>query len=191
VYVDAVSRLELRRETLRKHQLRPGAEVDAQALEAIVAADARAGALAAALALIARRPRSERDLRRRLRQRRCEDDVIDETVTKLRAARLIDDAEFAAAWAESRDRSSPRGQRLIAQELRQQGIGYELASEAANVVDDQEAAYRVAERRLASLATLEYDAFRSRLASQLQRRGFGWGVIRTTVERCWRESQTV
>jgi hypothetical protein len=40
-----------------------------------------------------------------------------------------------------------------------------------------------------SLSRLEFAAFRDRLAGHLQRRGFGWDVIRATVRRCWDEAR--
>jgi hypothetical protein len=39
-----------------------------------------------------------------------------------------------------------------------------------------------------SLTGADYRAFRDRLGSHLQRRGFAWDVVRGTVERCWSES---
>ena len=67
------------------------------------------------------------------------------------------------------------------------GVEAAIADEAASAVSDEDAAYRLASRRLRSLAGLEHDVFRNRLGGYLQRRGFGWDVCRTTVERCWRE----
>jgi regulatory protein len=74
------------------------------------------------------------------------------------------------------------------QELRAHGVDAAVAAEAAAEVSDADAAYRVAARRLRSLAGLDERAFRGRLGSLLQRRGFGWEICKTTVERCWRES---
>ena len=80
--------------------------------------------------------------------------------------------------------------RLIARELRANGVEAAIADEAAAAVSDEDAAYRLAARRLRSLAGLEYDAFRNRLGAYLQRRGFGWDVCRATVDRCWRGATT-
>lgn len=188
VYVDGELAFDLARDTASKRELRPGRPIDRVEIEALVAADARRSALDTAAAMLARRPRSEREVRRRLAQRKCEPALIDETVERLRDMKLIDDAEFARAWAESRDRSSPRGRRLIAGELRAYGVTAAVAGEAAATVSEADAAYRVAAKRMRSLTGADYRAFRDRLGSHLQRRGFAWDVVRGTVERCWSES---
>jgi hypothetical protein len=67
------------------------------------------------------------------------------------------------------------------------GVQRAVAPTAAAAVADDEAAYRATERRARSLASLDYGTFRSRMASFVQRRGFGWETARTAIERCWRE----
>ncbi len=187
IYVDGALLFDVARDTAADLGLRQGRTIDAAEADAIVVADQRRQALATAAAMLARRPRSEREIQQRLAQRRFAAELIDATVSRLRASKLIDDAEFARVWTESRDRSSPRGQRLIVQELRGYGVEANTAQTAAAAVSDADAAYRVATKRVRALTGLEYRAFRDRLGSFLQRRGFGWDVARETVERCWRE----
>jgi regulatory protein len=188
VYVDGVVAFEVARSTAAARHLRPGVAVAPAEIEAIVAADRRRAALETAAAMLARRPHSVREVRRRLTQRRFESPLVDETVARLRELKLVDDAEFARAWTESRDRSSPRGRRLIVQELRAAGVAPTTATDAASEVSEEDAAYRVATKKARALAACDYRTFRDRLGSHLQRRGFGWEVARATVERSWRES---
>jgi regulatory protein len=175
------------RATAIARRLRPGTPLNSVEIEAIVAADRRRAALETAAAMLARRPRSEGEVRRRLAQRQFDPPLINETVTRLRELRLLDDTEFARTWTESRDRSSPRGRRLIVQELRAAGVAAPTAVQAATAISDEDAAYRVAEKKARALASCEYRAFRDKLGAHLQRRGFGWDVARATVDRCWRE----
>jgi regulatory protein len=72
---------------------------------------------------------------------------------------------------------------MIAGEIRSHGVTLEIAREAASVVDEAEAAWRTAERRLQGLSRLDDGAAAARLSGYLQRRGFGWSVTRSTVER--------
>jgi regulatory protein len=140
-----------------------------------------------AVSMLARRPRSERELRRRLAQRRFEPGLIGQTVALLRERGLINDAAFARSWAESRDRSSPRGRRLIAAELRAHGVDGDEAAGAVAPLSEEDAAYRVAQKRLRALAGLDDRVLRDRLGALLRRRGFGWETVRATVQRCLRE----
>jgi regulatory protein len=187
VYVDGVAAFDVARAVAVARRLRPGAAIDPAQVEAIVAADRRRAALETAAAMLARRPRSERDVRRRLAGRKFEAALVEATVTRLGELKLLDDAEFARAWTESRDRSSPRGRRLMVQELRAAGVAAPAAFEAALAISDEDAAYRVAEKKAQALTSCDERAFRDKLGSHLQRRGFGWQTARATVERCWRE----
>ncbi|MBI5288569.1 MAG: RecX family transcriptional regulator, partial [Chloroflexi bacterium] len=151
--------------------------------------DRRRQAVDAAVAMLARRPRSEREVRQGLKRRRLDEATIEETVERLRASRLLDDAEYAHSFAESRGRTSPRSRRLLVQELRANGVDAAVAAQAVGEVSDAEAAYRLATGRMRSLSALNEQRFRSRLGGLLQRRGFGWEVTRQTVERCWSEME--
>ncbi len=187
VYVDGERRFDVGRDVARERGLRAGAAIDAAQIEAIVQLDLRRQAIQLAAAMLARRPHSEREVRRRLAQRRFPPAVIDETVGKLQSAHLIDDADFARSWAASRDDASPRGRRLIVQELRARGVAAELAAAATSDISDEDAAYRAAARRSRAMGALDYGVFRARLASFLQRRGFAWEATRAAIDRCWRE----
>jgi regulatory protein len=186
VYIDGVRRCELGRK-LVDGALRDGDSVTEAQIEALVLTDARKEAMRIAAAMLARRARSEREIRTRLQRQRFAPELVDETIARLRSARLVDDAAFARTWADARDEMSPRGRRLIVQELRSRGVAGEVAANAAEAVDDEDAAYRAAARRSRSLHALDAQAFHTRLASFLQRRGFGWETSRRAVERCWQE----
>jgi regulatory protein len=187
VYVDGEIAFDLPRETARKIELRPGRAIERDEIDAIVAAEQKRLAFEAAIAMLARRPRSEREIRRGLMRRTRSSAIVDATIDRLRTLQLIDDEAYARYWAESRDRTSPRGRRLITQELRTQGVDTTIASAATAELSDADAAYRLASRRSRALSSLDHRAFCNRMASLLQRRGFGWEVTRATVARCWAE----
>ncbi len=143
--------------------------------------------MAAALRHVAFRPRSEKEMRQALGRRAVSPALRDEVVSRLRELGLLDDAAFAASFVESRDRSSPRGRRLLAQELRQKGVARGLASESAAAVDDADAAYRAAGRRAGAMRGLDFPEFERRLGGFLLRRGFNYETTRGTVRRLWQE----
>lgn len=189
IRIDGLSSFDLSTAAVRAHGLKPGRTIDAADVRAMLAADQQRVALDTAVAMLARRPHSEREVRQRLARQKRDPAVIDETVVKLRTARLLDDAEYARAWVESRDRLSPRGQRLLVQELRANGVAAEIAQAAAAEVSDDDAASRAAIRRSRAMRALDHDAFRDKLGAFLQRRGFGWETCRAAIDRCWRDAQ--
>jgi len=78
--------------------------------------------LAAAARFLEARPRSTDEVRRRLRDAGYRAELIESAVDRLTALGFLDDAAFARAWVESRDRARPRGARALRAELRRMGI---------------------------------------------------------------------
>jgi regulatory protein len=189
VFVDGIIACDISRATAAKRGLRIGSDLRDGGIEALVAEDRSREATETVAAMLARRPRSEREVRRRLEQRKLQPDIVEATVARFREARLLDDEAYARSFTEARDRVSPRGKRLLVQELRTAGVALETATQAVSDVSDAEAAFRVAAGRMRSLQGLDEAKFRARLGSLLQRRGFGWDVVRGTVEQCWFEAQ--
>lgn len=168
-------------------RLASGAALTGERVEEIASSQAREDAMAAALRLVAFRPRSEKEMRMALARRAFSPALRDEVVGRLRELGLVNDTAFATAFVELRDRSSPRSRRLLAQELRQKGVARETASLSADVVDDADAAYRAAERRAGAMRSLSYPDFERRLGGFLLRRGFSYETTRGTVRRLWQE----
>jgi len=85
--------------------------------------------LDAAARYLEARPRSEAEVRRRLTDAGYRAELVDAAVGRLRELQYLDDAAFAKAWIESRDRSSPRGEHALRRELGLKGIDRTLADE--------------------------------------------------------------
>jgi regulatory protein len=111
--------------------------------------------LAAAVRFLETRPRSVREVRRRLDQAGYPATLIEAAVDRLGDLGYLDDEAFARAGGESRDRARPRGERALRSELAQKGVAREivdrvLAERAQN--HDEGADETAAERLLASHA---------------------------------------
>ncbi len=166
------------------HGVAVGEEIDAERLALLLAVAEKARALSAALAFLAYRPRSEREVRDRLRQKGYPPEAIDAAIEKLRGWRYLDDADFARRWVENRETHQPRGRRLLEQELRRKGIDRDTAREIVEEadIDERTAALDLARNRLRRLPTGDPAGNRRRLADFLARRGYGWDVVRPTLD---------
>lgn len=80
----------------------------------------------AAATFISVRARSVAETRRRLRHLGYPHELIEVALERLVEMRYLDDASFAEAWVESRDRARPRGESALRRELAQKGIEREL-----------------------------------------------------------------
>ncbi|MHB8621448.1 MAG: regulatory protein RecX [Chloroflexota bacterium] len=134
-----------------------------------------------AIRLLAVRPRSSAEIADRLRRRNVDPDTVGATLDRLRGAGLLDDAAFAGAWVESRQRSSPRSSRLLTYELRQKGIGSDDLDRALAGVDDLDLARQAAAKKLRTLKGYGPAEVKARLSQFLARRGFDYDVVSTVV----------
>src|SRR5215211_4390230 len=172
-------------------RLEVGNELDGEQVAALLSADQAARATEAALVFLGYRPRSEKEVRDRLRHGGYEQDAIDHTISQLHEWRYLDDADFARRWVENRTAHRPRGKRLLQQELRHKGIDTETAREAIDGADLDEAgaAEELARRRLPAYAGDDLAAIRRRLGAYLARRGYGYDVVRTALEHVLGETE--
>src|SRR5216683_6418558 len=140
-----------------------------------------------ALRFLAQRPRSEQEVRRRLRRAGADEAAVEGVLERLRQHALVDDTAFAEYWVEQRQTFRPRGARLLRAELRQHGVDVSAAEAAAETTaaSASDDAYRAAQRRARQLSSADERVFKSRLAQFLGRRGFDWDTISPVVDRLW------
>jgi regulatory protein len=86
--------------------------------------------LAAAARFLEARPRSVEEVRRRLRGAGFEADLAEAAIARLGELGMLDDAAFARAWTEARDRARPRSARALRQELRGKGVADAVIEQA-------------------------------------------------------------
>jgi regulatory protein len=78
--------------------------------------------LEAAARFLEARARSVGEVRRRLTSAGYRADLIEGAIDRMTELGMLDDATFARAWIESRDRARPRGERALSEELRVRGV---------------------------------------------------------------------
>ena len=187
VYLDGRYAFSLTAE-LAVQELRVGDSISDERYAALVLKDQHARCFDAALRFLGARPRSEREIRDRLARHEFDATVVDRVIERLRRIRLVDDAAFATYWVEQRATHRPRGSRLLKQELRQKGVSQDVLAEALPSEDDDDGAYRAAQRKATSLRALDERTFKQRLGAFLQRRGYGYETVRPVVTRLWLET---
>lgn len=135
-----------------------------------------------ALNFLSYRPRSEAEVRRKLRKKNVEEEVIEAVVERLARAGLLNDREFARYWVENRRQFNPRGARALRHELREKGVPAPVIADVLSDLDEEVTARKAAETGARRLAHLEPGDFRRRLGAYLARRGFSYAVIEPLVE---------
>lgn len=184
VFIEGTFAFGLAGTVVEREGLRVGQELSQDDLDRLLAAEAYFRALNAALHFLAYRPRSEGEIRQRLRRSDTANEVIDSVLEQLREWRYVDDEDFAQRWIENRSQHRPRGARLLTQELRAKGVDPEVVSRTIEEaeLDETAQAMEAARKRWQQLASLEPDVRERRLIGFLQRRGFGFDSIRQVLE---------
>ncbi|HEY2981573.1 MAG TPA: RecX family transcriptional regulator [Anaerolineales bacterium] len=167
--------------------LTTGQALDDEKIAALQAEDARERAYQQAMLYLSYRARSEAEIRKNLIKHEIPEVVIEETLERLRQARLADDNGFAQAWVENRSTFRPRSRRALTAELRQKGLDDQTVRSAVAGVDEQALALEAARKRTARLEGLEWIEFRKKLSDFLARRGFAYEIIGPTVRGLWQE----
>ena len=138
--------------------------------------------LEAALRFLEPRQRSIGEVRRRLRSAGYGTELVETAIERLLGLGILDDAAFAKAWVESRDRARPRGERALRRELQVKGIDRGTVDSAMDErrpapgsVDDpdQAAAEQLIARHASALARIaDPRKRRQRAYALLARNGF-------------------
>lgn len=148
-----------------------------------------------ALDYLAHKPRTEAEVRRKLRKQDEPESVIEEVIDRLYELRYLDDESYARDYVRNRFASKKYGPVRIRQELIKRGVDRHLAEEAVvDLFDDKDTmavAWEHAEKRWARLAD-EDDLRRRRqkLYRYLRRRGFTSDTITPILDDLEREAKS-
>lgn len=189
IYLDGQFAFSLDSEVVAREGLQTGQPLSGEQVKVLAESDQHQRCLSAATRYLSYRPRSESELRERLRRRSFDTETTEAVISQLKEQGLVDDTAFARYWAENRESFSPRSRGLTRVELRQKGIADDIIAGAVNGIDDETSAYKAAVSRAHSLRQVGYVDFRRRLGEYLKRRGFSYRVISHTVEQLWRDQK--
>ena len=140
-----------------------------------------------AYALLRQRPRSEFEIRSRLKLKGYGAEIVDQVVEGLRRVGEIDDARFAKLWVDSRMQMNPVGDVVLRHELKEKGLNDTIIeatlAKKAEDYDEYEVAFRMAGERFERLKKLDRKKALKRLYDFLLRRGFKYETVRKIVEK--------
>jgi regulatory protein len=168
-----------------KKRLKTGATLSEADIIDLTQADAEQRCYDAAARYLSYRPRSESELKLRLRQKGFAREAIDAAVVRLKEQHLLDDSVFARFWVDNRTAFRPRSRQLTRSELRAKGVDREIIEQTVENYNEADNAYKAALSKLRSLSGCDADSFRRKLGGYLARRGFDYEVINHTTELVW------
>jgi regulatory protein len=177
-------------ELIEAAKLSRGQVLQDEEIAALKVIDEIGRAREAALTFLAHRPRSKREVVQRLRKHGYPDPAIEAAMERLERAGFVDDGAFAEFWVRNREQFRPRGRYALRQELRQKGVESAVIEAALQDLDESDSAYRAAMQRAPRWASLDEATAYRKCSGFLQRRGFGYEVIREAWARIQAERTT-
>ena len=143
-------------------------------------------ALDRAVAFLAGRARSRREMEERLLRSGYRPCTVEMVLFKLEKEGLLDDADFARQWVSARS-ARRMGRGRIAQELRRKGVSAQEAEEALESLSEEEqleGAMLLVKKSLSRAPSGEEPRkTAARITAMLARRGYGYDVAREAISR--------
>lgn len=175
---------------LRERPLKEGQPIDLEEYDNWLMVRQYRFALDRAVGYLAARARSTREIEQKLLQAGYRPSTVEMVIYKLQRENLLDDADFARQWVESRQ-THKLGRSRIAQELRRKGVSQEEAEEALSAIDDEDqlsGAVALAEKAAARIKPDEdIRKASSRIAGMLARRGYSWDIAKQAIQLVLRD----
>ena len=147
-----------------------------------------------ALGYLAHKPRTEKEVRRKLRQEEYVDPVIEDVIARLYELEYLDDESYATDYAHNRFSSKKYGPIRIRRELVERGIERHVAEDAvADLYQDKDpiaVARQHAEKRWPRLADEDDPRRRKqKMYRYLRRRGFTSDTIYLVLDQLERDAR--
>lgn len=197
IYADGKFVAGVSNETLLRLALRTGDEIGAEQVKALQATETLQSAKNTALRFLATRPRTEREIRTKLRDKEFSDEEIARVIQDLRQRGLVDDREFSRMYVRNARALRPAGAPVLRRKLLLLGVARhvvdEVLAEELTEADQSETAHNLAEhfvvRARATRKSEPAEKLRARLTGYLGRRGFPWEIVRGAVDRVLKNNE--
>lgn len=175
--------LSVHEDVMIKYRMTRGSCFTRAELEEIVIADERQRAYLEGLRYLGRKPRTAKEMARKLKDKEIAESIAAEVIQRLMEERLIDDPLYAKMWTEQRIRSHRKGKMWIRQELREKGIDKTVISEALDAVspeEEEQSALELARKKWRSTRGEPFERKR-KAGAFLMRRGYPGEMVRRVL----------
>ncbi|MCU0372025.1 MAG: RecX family transcriptional regulator [Ignavibacteria bacterium] len=127
IFIDGEFAFGLYRETVYNFGLRVNDELTQEEIDRMRTEDELNFGKKVAFRYLNYKPRSEKEVRTKLHQKKISEKTIDEIITVLKDLKFIDDANYAKMYVESKVTLKPEGRRVLKMKLAGKGIEKELS----------------------------------------------------------------
>jgi len=194
VFLDGDFAFGVHQDLVVKHGLRVGKTLTPEERRTIEQEEQYVQAKQRALDYLAHKPRTEEEVRRKLRREDAPEPVIEDVVARLHELSYLDDEAYATDYVRNRFASKKYGPVRIRRELVERGVDRHVADRAvADLFEDEDpvaAAREHAEKRWSRLADEEPRRRKQKLYRYLRRRGFTSDTIYPILDDLERQAES-
>lgn len=179
IFIDDQFAFGLSKKTLVDFNLFNGKLLSEAEINQILEKDQLTRAVEKSFRLLGVRPRSQKELEKRLKEKEFAPETIKKTIARIKELGYLDDKKFAKAWLEAR-KFSHKGKYVVARELKQKGVAEETIKKTISHYtpkDEFKIATELIEKKMKSWKDLSFWKKKEKIAKFLASRGFGWDTI--------------
>lgn len=180
IFVDGKFSFGLGESALMESGIRIGRELNATELAELKDTAKTDKAYNQALGMIARRPRSEWEMREYLKRKEYDPELIDSLVERLYASKWLDDHEFAQKWVDNRRLLKATSKRRLTQELKAKRVADDIISSV--LAEDTTNEFEVLTELIARKQKQSRYQDQQKLMAYLIRQGFNYGDVKAALE---------
>jgi len=159
-------------------------ELSAAEIEEIIKKDQASKALQKCFRWLGIRPRSEKELRDKLKEKQFDPKIINQAIGQIKELGYLNDQEFTRMFIEMK---KSKGRMVIQRELRRKGIDEEIIKNSLakyySSDEELESALNLAEKKMCTYKKLPALKTKQKLARYLAGRGFNWEIIQEVLHR--------
>lgn len=180
IYLDNAFYCGLELETVMRHRLKIGDQIEPEKLDEIQFDSERVRALDKALSFVTKSKKTQKQVKEHLFSKGYTEQTVESVIEKMKDYRFLDDGDYAESYAKSY--SKTKGKKLIEMELKKRGISEEDMSLAIeNIGDQTESAVLIAEKYLKNKQKDKANLLKC--YKYLLSKGFDYDVSKTVIER--------
>ncbi|MCP8970986.1 recombination regulator RecX [Ectobacillus ponti] len=176
--------------TLIKHELRKGMELDELGLAEILYDEEVRRAYLQAIQYLSRQMRTRHEVIAHLKDKEIGQAIIGEVVGKLDADGYLNDREYALAYVRTQCNVGMKGPILIRRELQEKGVDPAVITHSLHEYPQEKQirnAVQLCEKKRKSYSRLSFIQQKQKLEEMLMRKGYDRGVISICMEELQEE----
>lgn len=186
LFIDDEFYMGIDQDVIIKHYLTKGMEVDEKFLNEIIKTEEQNKSNNTALNYISFKPRSEKEVRTKLKDKEFDEDIIDNTIAFLYKYNYLNDYDYGKSLINDKKNFKKAGKNLLKQELYKKGIDKdtieELIEESYDYDEEYEMAYAVAIKKYNLIKNEDKNSIYRKLYSLLGRKGYAFDIINKVVK---------